>query len=72
MASKRSSGDIYEPATKRRRDFGAFKSTNGNAVDQTYGQRSAFGSLKDSTAPVDDELDFLDDSEALEYLRTVR
>ncbi|EPE07516.1 ribonucleotide reductase inhibitor [Ophiostoma piceae UAMH 11346] len=43
------------------------------AVDQTYGQRSVFGSLgHTATAPVDDDIECEDEQDALAYLMLVR
>ncbi|KAI1077531.1 hypothetical protein F5B20DRAFT_267476 [Whalleya microplaca] len=70
MGSKRSADNEAGNANKKRRDG----KTSASAIDPTYGQRGAFGSLQDqTTAPTgDSDLDCEDDTEALAYLRSVR
>ena len=53
--------------------------TNGNSgksreptTDLTYGQRSMFPSLEDSTVASDDDIEFEDEGDALAYLQSVR
>ncbi|CAJ2503998.1 Uu.00g113920.m01.CDS01 [Anthostomella pinea] len=78
MGSKRAAaGEAGPDVAKRRREHAPFKPArmNGSAIDQTYGQRGAFGDLKqvDTTAPTgESDLDCEDDTEALAYLRSVR
>ena len=62
-----------QPSKRHRRDQpngagGQYES----AVDATYGQRSVFPSLGQSTVPIDDDLEFEDEQEALAYLQSVR
>ena len=74
MGSKRSPENDGGPASKRRREEKATKHNN-SGIDQTYGQRGAFGSLQDTTTTVpswDSDLDCEDDGDALAYLRSVR
>ena len=80
MSAKRPSDAEDAPSSsKKRRTFHNTTQRSGKnahaAVDQTYGQRNAFGSLDDigTTAPAgDSDLDCEDDTDALAYLRTVR
>lgn len=80
MSAKRASdADDAPSSSKKRRTFHNTTQRSGKnahaAVDQTYGQRNAFGSLDDigTTAPAgDSDLDCEDDTDALAYLRTVR
>ncbi|KAJ1335837.1 Survival motor neuron (SMN) interacting protein 1 (SIP1) [Microdochium nivale] len=82
MSSKRAADDAADAADgspKKRRTFHNTTQRSGKnahaAVDQTYGQRNAFGSLDaiGTTAPAgDSDLDCEDDTEALAYLRRVR
>lgn len=79
MGSKRSPDHDDGPASKRRRGENQTSSRPGKSInsgiDQTYGQRGAFGSLDDATTTVpswDSDLDCEDDSDALAYLRSVR
>ena len=80
MGSKRSPEQDGGPASKRRREENQAPSSrvgksNNSGIDQTYGQRGAFGSLDDATTTVpswDSDLDCEDDSDALAYLRSVR
>lgn len=78
MSSKRPADDEVDTPPKRHRAFqnASFKPGKGanSAMDQTYGQRGAFGSLEDmTTVPTgDSDLDCEDDAEAMAYLRLVR
>jgi len=42
------------------------------AIDATYGQRSVFPRMGQSTVPSDDDLECEDEHEALAYLQSVR
>ncbi|KAK8016112.1 hypothetical protein PG993_014301 [Apiospora rasikravindrae] len=70
MSFKRQAGDDSSRSTSKRRR----QSTNKHSsqVDQTYGQRTAFGDLHDPTIPNDDDLEWEDETDALAYLMSVR
>ncbi|KAH7037619.1 uncharacterized protein B0I36DRAFT_314451 [Microdochium trichocladiopsis] len=79
MSSKRPADEQATTSARKRRNFHNSTQRSGKnshaAVDQTYGQRNAFGSLDEigTTAPAaDSDLDCEDDTEALAYLRLVR
>jgi len=60
-------------STKRHRHDQASGSRQYEAgVDATYGQRAVFPSIGQSTVPVDEDLEFEDEREALAYLQSVR
>lgn len=63
------------PATesnKRRKKQTSYKGKRQPAVDPTYGQKWAFPVTEGLGAPSDDDLEFEDQTEALEYLRSVQ
>ncbi|KAK8061411.1 hypothetical protein PG994_007777 [Apiospora phragmitis] len=70
MSSKRQAEDVSSRSTSKRQR----QSTNKHSsqVDQTYGQRTAFGDLRDPTIPNDDDLEWEDETDALAYLLSVR
>ncbi|KAK7914417.1 hypothetical protein PG985_012120 [Apiospora marii] len=70
MSSKRQAEDNPSRSTSKR----PRQSTNKHSsqVDQTYGQRTAFGDLHDPTIPNDDDLEWEDETDALAYLMSVR
>ncbi|KAK7962576.1 uncharacterized protein PG986_003401 [Apiospora aurea] len=70
MSSKRQAEDDSSRSTSKRQR----QSTNKHSsqVDQTYGQRTAFGDLRDPTIPNDDDLEWEDETDALTYLMSVR
>ncbi|KAK7985258.1 hypothetical protein PG996_005501 [Apiospora saccharicola] len=70
MSSKRQAEDNPSRSTSKR----PRQSTNKHSsqVDQTYGQRTAFGDLRDPTIPNDDDLEWEDETDALAYLMSVR
>ncbi len=83
MGSKRNHDSVASPGmdeafvqpSKRQRwqqANGATKQQREPQVDATYGQRWVFGALGNTTVPDDEELEFEDEHDALEYLRSVR
>ncbi|TDZ20974.1 hypothetical protein Cob_v005701 [Colletotrichum orbiculare MAFF 240422] len=79
MATKRShdASDGEEPAqppTKRNKKPGQKSRDHQNAhIDPTWGQKYVFSTSESATTvPVDTELDFEDDADAMAYLRSVR
>lgn len=62
---------VAEP-NKRQKKHTHSKSKRQPAVDPTYGQKWAFPVTEGLGAPSDDDLEFEDQSEALEYLRSVQ
>jgi hypothetical protein len=83
MGSKRESSAVSNsdreesasepPAKRQRKQPSASKSKRIEPrIDVTYGQRSAFPGLDDSLALEDDDVQFEDEGDALEYLRSVR
>lgn len=74
MAEKRSAeNDGNQPGKKHRFNSSSKSSKrHGHGVDETYGQRWAFGSLNATTVPNDDDLDWEDEGDALAYLKSVR
>lgn len=61
-----------EEPNKRQKKQASNKSKRQPAVDPTYGQKWAFPVTDGLGAPSDDDLEFEDQSEALEYLRSVQ
>jgi hypothetical protein len=56
----------YEQSSKARQH-------QNSHIDPTWGQKYVFSGLEgDTTIPKDEELDFEDDADAMQYLRTVR
>ncbi|KAI0017865.1 hypothetical protein F4780DRAFT_753494 [Xylariomycetidae sp. FL0641] len=79
MGSKRAAvEDEGERTIKKPREHATHRDrvpkVNNSSIDQTYGQRGAFGDLQNlSTVPTgDSDLECEDDTDALAYLRTVR
>ncbi|KAF9875036.1 hypothetical protein CkaCkLH20_07302 [Colletotrichum karsti] len=76
MATKRTATDSdMEPAPKRNKKPNNHKSRDHqNAhIDPTWGQKYVFSASESATTvPVDSELDFEDDADAMAYLRSVR
>ncbi|KAM0283508.1 hypothetical protein ACHAQH_002459 [Verticillium albo-atrum] len=77
MASKRSypdSDNSPEPATKRSKNQSNKARQHQNShIDPTWGQKYVFGNHDGATTvPVDPELDFEDDGDAMAYLKSVR
>jgi len=68
--------DTEEPLVaapnKRQRKQASNKGKRQPAVDPTYGQKWAFPVTEGLGAPSDDDLELEDQSEALEYLRSVQ
>ncbi|KAK1513457.1 V-SNARE [Colletotrichum costaricense] len=78
MASKRSyeasegNEGAQQPASKRNKNNKARDHQNAH-IDPTWGQKYVFSSATGSTTvPVDPELDFEDDGDAMAYLKSVR
>ncbi|KAF4780365.1 V-SNARE [Colletotrichum scovillei] len=78
MASKRSyeasegNDGAQQPASKRNKNNKARDHQNAH-IDPTWGQKYVFSSATGSTTvPVDPELDFEDDGDAMAYLKSVR
>lgn len=57
---------------KRQKQQPSTKGKRQPAVDPTYGQKWAFQVTEGLGAPSDDDLEFEDQTEALEYLRSVQ
>lgn len=79
MSSKRSYAasdvnDVAEPPHKRSRKPNPKTRDHQNAyIDPTWGQKYVFSSAAGSTTvPVDPDLDFEDDADAMAYLKSVR
>ncbi|KAI1844618.1 hypothetical protein JX265_001605 [Neoarthrinium moseri] len=75
MAEKRLAEEDASRQAKKHRHSGSSatsKRRGGTGVDETYGQRSAFGSLDFTTAPDDGEYEWEDETDALAYLKSVR
>lgn len=74
MAEKRSAGnDGGQPIKKHRFNSSSNASKrHGQGVDETYGQRWAFGNLNAATVPKDEDLEWEDEGDALAYLKSVR
>ncbi|KAM0323136.1 hypothetical protein ACHAQA_008986 [Verticillium albo-atrum] len=79
MASKRSYADSasdrsVEPATKRSKNqSNKARQHQSSHIDPTWGQKYVFGNHDGATTvPVDPELDFEDDGDAMAYLKSVR
>ncbi|KAH6657030.1 hypothetical protein BKA67DRAFT_554026 [Truncatella angustata] len=74
MAEKRSADTTSDQPGKRHRFNGSSNSSkrHGQGVDETYGQRFAFGNLDAATIPNDRDLEWEDESDALAYLKFVR
>ncbi|KZL71480.1 ribonucleotide reductase inhibitor [Colletotrichum tofieldiae] len=79
MASKRNyaapdGNDAAEPAPKRNKKPNPKTRDHQNAhIDPTWGQKYVFSSAAGSTTvPVDPDLDFEDDADAMAYLKSVR
>ncbi|KAL2884235.1 hypothetical protein SGCOL_000174 [Colletotrichum sp. CLE4] len=76
MASKRSydasdGNDVAQPAPKRNKNKA--RDHQNAHIDPTWGQKYVFSSAAGSTTvPVDPELDFEDDGDAMAYLKSVR
>ncbi|OIW31107.1 hypothetical protein CONLIGDRAFT_299855 [Coniochaeta ligniaria NRRL 30616] len=62
---------VIEP-NKRQKKQTSNRGKRQPAVDPTYGQKWAFSVTEGLGAPSDDDLEFEDQSEALEYLRSVQ
>lgn len=78
MTSKRSyeasegNDGAQQPASKRNKNNKARDHQNAH-IDPTWGQKYVFSSAAGSTTvPVDPELDFEDDGDAMAYLKSVR
>ncbi|KAI0172889.1 hypothetical protein GGR52DRAFT_546592 [Hypoxylon sp. FL1284] len=73
MASKRAYSSQGGGAAKKHRQQ-SYRDNSSTQIDQTYGQRSAFGNIEIiTTVPNgDSDLDCEDDTAALAYLQTVR
>lgn len=77
MASKRAhaaSDSDVEPAPKRNKKLNPKSRDHQNAhIDPTWGQKYVFSSSQSATTvPVDPELEFEDDGDAMAYLKSVR
>ncbi|KAI0125058.1 hypothetical protein BJ170DRAFT_585106 [Xylariales sp. AK1849] len=74
MGEKRAADDEGDKPVKRHRYNASLQPSKrqSSAVDQTSGQRYAFGNLNSATVPSDEELEWEDDTDALAYLRSVR
>ncbi|KAL0937310.1 snare complex subunit vam7 [Colletotrichum truncatum] len=79
MASKRNyagsdGGDSVEPAPKRSKKPNPKTRDHQNAhIDPTWGQKYVFSTSESATTvPVDPDLDFEDDGDAMAYLQSVR
>lgn len=79
MASKRNyaasdGNDVAEPAPKRTKKPNSKTRDHQSAhIDPTWGQKYVFSSSTSATTvPVDPDLDFEDDADAMAYLRSVR
>ncbi|KAK8104142.1 uncharacterized protein PG998_011175 [Apiospora kogelbergensis] len=71
MSSKRPAENEESRSTSKRQRQSTNKHSS-QAPDQTYGQRAAFGDLRDPTVPNDDDLEWEDETDALAYLMSVR
>lgn len=74
MAEKRAAdSDGDQPIKKHRFNSSSNSSKrHGQGVDETYGQRFAFGNLDAATIPNDEDLEWEDETDALAYLKAVR
>ncbi|KAI0153575.1 hypothetical protein BJ166DRAFT_360516 [Pestalotiopsis sp. NC0098] len=74
MAEKRYADHEGDQPVKKHRFNGSSNSSkrHGQGVDETYGQRFAFGNLDAATIPVDEDLEWEDETDALAYLKSVR
>ncbi|ETS84848.1 hypothetical protein PFICI_02873 [Pestalotiopsis fici W106-1] len=74
MAEKRpADGDSDQPVKKHRFNSSSNSAKrHGQGVDETYGQRFAFGNLDAATIPKDEDLEWEDETDALAYLKSVR
>ncbi|KAK9775132.1 hypothetical protein AB5N19_02138 [Seiridium cardinale] len=74
MAEKRSAEHEGGQPVKKHRFNSASNSSkrHGQGVDETYGQRFAFGNLNAATVPRDEDLEWEDEADALSYLKSVR
>ncbi|KAK8000221.1 aspartyl-trna synthetase protein [Apiospora arundinis] len=71
MSSKRSAENEASRSTSKRQRQNTNKHSS-QVIDQTYGQRAAFGDLRDPTVPNDNDLEWEDETDALAYLMSVR